>query len=439
LAIVFLVTVVGGTLVANRRLEAQGRAAEQVKNFLKDILSSPDPSRDGRDVRMVDLLQRAAGRARKELADQPLVRAEIELTLGATYFQLSRYSEGEPLLRSAVELYEKHLPTGDWRTAEARGTLGALLHWSGRSEEGFRELLAAIAALRRATPAQDLRLAAVLEDLGSAYVGAGRLADSIPVLRECLAVCDRLGSPADSQRVAAYGDLATALADEPARRDEYLHYLSEAIALNRRLPDGKVNLATGLSNLADELIWSERFGDAEVAAREALELRTSLFGSNSVETAFVHSRLASVFYAQTNLAAAREHVGYADGIERTNAPPTHRNRAFTLRILGMIELESGNLPAAESRLREAREVAVRAFGGESPSVAAIDGNLAELLARRGNFAEARVRAVSALPGLLRNAKIYPHNSKLRQRLARLEELSRPSAGEGRAVDALDRR
>ena len=423
LGFVFLVTLIGGTLLSNRRLEAQRRAAEQVKNFLKDILASPDPSRDGRDVRVVDLLQRAAHRSSQELADQPLVRAEIEYTLGATYYQLSLYPEGEPLLRSALAVYEKHLGIHDWHAAEVRAELGSLLHWSGRSPEGISLLQQSAATFRRISPLQDLRWAGVLEDLGSALVGGGRLADSIPILRECLALCDRLGTEANSARVAAYGDLATALSDDPSKRDEYLHYLGEAIALNRKMPDGKVNLATGLCNLADELILSERLDEAETAAREALALRVSLFGTNSAETAFSHARLASVYYAQTNLAAARAEAELGDRFERVGLPSLHRDRAFTLRIEGSVELDAGNVEIAEARFREAREVSVAAYGNEHPVTRAIGGYLAEVLARRGAINEARSFAASALPGLQKNVGLYPNNSKLRARLLRLTELA----------------
>lgn len=423
LVVLFLVTVVIGTLFANRRLEGQRRAAEQVKNFLKDILSSPDPSKDGRDVRVVELLQRAAQRSSRELSDQPLVQAEIEYALGTTYYQLSLYSEGEPLLRSALSLYEQRLGRHDWRPAEVQGTLGSLLHWSGRSSEGIQLLEQAVATFRRQAPAQDLRLAGVLEDLGSALVGAGRLAEAVPVLRECLSLCERLGAPARASQVAAYGDLATALADDPAHRSEYLHYLDEAIALNRKLPDGKVNLATSLSNLADELILAQRLTDAEVAAREALALRISLFGRNSGETAFSHSRLASVFRAQTNLAAARAEAEAADAIERAVLPPYHRNRAFTLRIMGLIELDGGRLPAAEAHLREAREVSGMAYGTNHPVTRAIGGFLAEALADRGAVDEARTLATAALPGVRKNADLYPNNAALQARWRRLTQLA----------------
>ncbi len=428
LGVLFLVTVVVGTLVSNRRLDAQRRAAEQVKGFLQDILASADPSQDGREVRVVQLLQRAAQRAARELADQPRVRAEIETTLGNTYYQLSLYDEAEPLLRSALALFTQELGPDHWQTATTRGTLGAMLGWAGKYAEGIEELQRAVRALRRVSPAHDLQLASHLEDLGSSQVSAGQYLAAVASLRESVALCQRLGAPAESTLVAAYGDLATALGYDPATVEEARHWQREAIALNRSLPGGKINLATGLSNLAEELMLANQLPEAEAAAQEALALRLQLFGTNSTPTAYAHARLAMVLRARTNLVPAAREAARAVQLQRALLPAQHRDLFFGLRVQGSIYFDSGRWAEAEACFRESREICRVVFGAEHRSTRSLDGCLAEVLAARGDTRSAAPLAAASLPDLREMARMYPGNPLLQARVARLASLAQSTNG-----------
>ncbi len=49
--------------------------------FLSDIFQSPDPERDGRTIRVVELLDKAAKKLETDLADQPERRAKLQATL----------------------------------------------------------------------------------------------------------------------------------------------------------------------------------------------------------------------------------------------------------------------------------------------------------------------------------------------------------------------
>ena len=425
----FLATVILGTLVSNRRLDAQRRAAEEVKGFLQNILASADPTQDGRDVRVVQLLNRAAERATKELAGQPRIRAEIELTLGNTYYQLSLYDAAEPLLRSAVFLFTQELGPNHWQTATARGTLGAMLGWAGKHTEGIRELQQAVKALRHYTPDQDLTLASHLEDLGSAQVTVGQFPDAVASLRESIAICQRLGGPAESVLVAAYGDLATALGYDASTVDEARHWQLQAIALNRKIPGGQLNLATGLSNLAEELMLANRLPEAEAAAREALALRRTLFGTNATPTAYSLARLAMVLNARTNLVAAAEAAAEAVTLQRAQLPPQHRDLFFGLRVQGSVYFSAGRWAEAAACFRESREICRAVFGEDHRSTRSLNGYLAEALAAQGDTNGAAPLAASSLPELRQLAKMYPGNSRLEARVTQLEKLAQTATSQ----------
>lgn len=419
-------------LHAGWRVDRQRRQAEAVKRFLTELLAAPDPSRDGREVRVSDLLARAAGRATTDLAGQPLVLAEVQATLGFTYYQLSLYPEAEPLLRSALALYTQHLGAQSVPTAEVHTRLGALLNWAGRPAEGIAELERAVALLRRHQPGARLELATALAELGSARMVAGDTEAARPVLEEAETLCRRLGAAGDSVRAGVLGDLST-LYGLLGQRRRSIEYNEQAIALNRRLPDGRMNLATSLSNQADWYLREDDFDRALAAARESLTLREALFGAESSPVAFAHARLAQIHLAASNVTAALEHSQRGTALARAALAPGHRDLQFHLRQEGLALLYAGRLEEAVAVLREALANAQTNYPSNHLAVASNQGYLAEALAARnapGDRIEARTLLEPVFPTLeaavLADADPPPAHRRFLERYRRLlAELARP--------------
>lgn len=420
LVVLLALAVAGVLFAANLRLSAQRAQAEQVKRFLTELLAAPDPNKDGREVRVVDVLARASRRAATELAGQPLVLAEVQDTLGVTYYQLALYAEGEPLLRSALRLYAQELGPAAVRTAETRAHLGALLNWAGRAGEAVAELETAVAALRRHQPRARAELAAALQELASAHIGRGRAADARSFLRECIELCRQLGPAQDPLRAAALSDLSTGLweAGDPGWRAA----LEESIVLNRRLPDGRMNLATSLSNLADGLIEEEAFEAAEAAARESLALRRELFGPESSPVAFAHARLGTVLLARSNLTAALEEALRARAVLAADPAPSPRDLQFVLRLQGRVLNSLGRPAEAEPVLREAHAHASRVAGPDHTATHGLACLLAESLVAQGRADEARPLLAAALPVLRRELAGQIRGQLQQRRLREFEAL-----------------
>lgn len=78
--------------------------AERVSAFLDGTLAAAGAAGRGADVTMLQVLDDAARRAERELADEPRVAAEVYRTIGETLRSLWRYRQAEPHLRRAYEL-----------------------------------------------------------------------------------------------------------------------------------------------------------------------------------------------------------------------------------------------------------------------------------------------------------------------------------------------
>ncbi|HAV60984.1 MAG TPA: hypothetical protein DCY13_01290, partial [Verrucomicrobiales bacterium] len=412
---------------SNARLRLQRAQAEQVKNFLIEVIGAPDPTEDGRDVKVIDLLGRASERAFAELGGQPLVQAEVLSTLGNTYYQLSLYDQATPLLERALEIYLQELGPDAPETGEAHSLLGSHFTWAGELDRGEQHHVRAVGILRRAHSRPTLALANALSEYGSALLVRRRLAEAEPIIREAIALCDRLGTNALHIRASSLGDLSHSMEGDPERLPEAIRLLEESIHANRQLPGGRVNLATALSNLADWELLVSRHEAAEAHAREALALREELFGTNSSPAAFTRTRVAQVLSAQERYSAALEELERAIAIQRATLPPGHRDFQFSLRHLGHVLVRLDRPAEAETALREAIDILKQILDPEHDLIRMTGCTLAEALARQGKTAEARALLQQGLPAFEREAEIRPQSESHQRRLTVLRSLQKQLA------------
>jgi len=83
----------------------QARAqAEAVNRFLRGMLESADPRDRGHDVRVVEVLDRAATELSPALSDDPVVQAAVLDAIGSTYHALGVYPKARRHLEQALEL-----------------------------------------------------------------------------------------------------------------------------------------------------------------------------------------------------------------------------------------------------------------------------------------------------------------------------------------------
>ena len=111
------------------RIEAQ--KAEEVNSFLQEMLSSVDPTEIGRDVKVYDILEKAAEDIEINLKDQPEVEASLRSTLGNTYVNLGEYDKAKPFLDEALKINKKIYGNESKETAYSLHDLGLYYDWVG--------------------------------------------------------------------------------------------------------------------------------------------------------------------------------------------------------------------------------------------------------------------------------------------------------------------
>ncbi|MCA9757836.1 MAG: serine/threonine protein kinase [Candidatus Eisenbacteria bacterium] len=88
---------------AERTAELEAAESEAVTGFLSDILAASDPDRDGSEVRVVEVLGRAADRLETEFAERPELALRLHRVLATTYRGLGEYDATDRQIRLALE------------------------------------------------------------------------------------------------------------------------------------------------------------------------------------------------------------------------------------------------------------------------------------------------------------------------------------------------
>lgn len=355
--------------------------AERVKAFLIEVLGAPSPGADGRGVRVIEVLEKAKERADHDLQADPIVLADVRLTLGTTYYNLSLYDEAEPLLRSAVA--DTRRLTGDrsMATADALKAMGEQCNWTSRQPEATRLLNEAIAIYRARLPASMAALARALQSLASVDIHSSKPQAAIPLLEESVRLAERAGGPGCVDALVAMGDLATSL-DKLGRRAEARVIFDKVIPGMRANPAVLENLAAMLSSFSDLLAESGDLAAAESTLVESIQQRRRLYGDETTPVAVALGKLAWTRFRQGKFSLAETDARAGLAIHRKLLPPVAREFFFTLRPLAFTLLETGRSAEAEPFFVEFVEVVRRHMAEDAVIIKQAEQGLADARARR---------------------------------------------------------
>jgi tetratricopeptide (TPR) repeat protein len=159
--------------------EESRKQAEAVSRFLVDALGSADPARDGREVKVADILDRAGARLEKQFTGSPATKGTLLDTLGRTYRGLGLFDRAVSSLTKACATFEASLGPSHPDTLSSRSALAMAYRSTGRLNEAIaldQETL----RLREAKLGPDhVDTQSSRHGLANAYFAAGRLSESI--------------------------------------------------------------------------------------------------------------------------------------------------------------------------------------------------------------------------------------------------------------------
>lgn len=341
-------------LARERDLAAEQAArAEAVAKFLTEVFSATDPDvAQGQPLTAAELLEAGAARIDSDLDTTPSLRASLSTAIADAYESLGDYEKALALYRKSQQLHEQHGGSVADRARDLRNIAGALFELD-QLDESLAAAEEALALRRQLYPGDNLDVAISLNEYAHALSALGDYTQAIEAYRE-------------------------------------------ALAMNQRLPEpSAVHMADMQHDLGQALLMNGQGAEAEPLVRAALAGGLELYGENNTFVSVFLQTLAMVLSDLQRPAEARDLMNRALAIDLA-IHPDHPDLEATMVSLGMVEMQLGNLDAAEEHIRKAVEHSRRTRGEEHEATAYDELQLANLLARRGKHAEARANYDKAL-------------------------------------------
>jgi serine/threonine-protein kinase len=451
-ALLLVIAVAAGTaatLVQAQAAAREGRRAQQIRDFLVSVFETSDPNRSGGEaVTARELLDRGSERIDRELAGDPLLRADMLGVLGKLYQQLGMFNQAQQHFENALALRRAQV-VAPLVLVTSLTDLAAVRLEQGANDEAGTLIGEALALARREEGAGGATVAAVMTDLAAVHRAKGEYEAAEARHREALAIRRNQGDlegQADSLSGLGF------LLDAAGRSDEALASLREALAIGRQvhgdrhtkvalsecnlagalhragqleaaleafttcvahrrtlLGDRHAHLALSLNNMA--LVYSDlnRYDDAERLYQESLAITRSTFGPHHREVAATLNNLAILSFKRGNFADAAERFRELIGIWQALVGPDHPDTISTTNNLGMALRSAGELAESERVLTAVVGARQRALGADHPDVAAAMMNLGSVVLRRSQPARALELVGQAEPILNR---AYPEGHPL---------------------------
>jgi serine/threonine protein kinase len=398
--------------------------AETINEFLLiDLLASPDPRRLGREVRVVEVLDRASDRIDQAFSGKPRIEAAVRDTLAQSYEALGLLDEAERYAVKALEMRRETLGDTHAQTLESMGHLVEILASMGRLEEGIDLARKTLELQEKYLGRRHPATLTCMANLGSCLAMAQRTPEALDLLFEVLKVRTEELGPHHLDTLFAMNTLFVTL-DMASRYDEAdalaektlqacldslgaEHPLTHVVKYNYALLLERRGRLEDAEKLYSELLDSyrntfgeqhylttfpmaslasskERRGDhdsAEALLRRVLELRTRTLGREHYETINAGTELALFLMKRGKMDEAVSLAESTVDVQRAELGADHPRLAASLNTLGRILRNAGRHEEAEEAYREAIGIYRRADEGNQAGLSGVLYNLGVLLYR----------------------------------------------------------
>ena len=315
--------------------------AERTLDFVKSMFQLADPSEArGASITAREIVDRGAQRLDSPaLVREPMVKAELGITLADVYGALGLYRKSDALIRETFGIRHEERAT----LARQMAALGESQFRLGEYEAAERTFRRALANAKTAGPALRSR---ILVGLGQAQFNLEK--------------------------------------DDEAERS-----LQLALQIDRaRGPDAGNDVARDLEALGLNRFYAGEPEEAKPFIEQALVRRRKYEGPLSPSVADNYNTLGMIAYARQDLAPAERYFRNNLALDRRVLGPDHPDLATTMNNLGRVLLEQRRFSEARPLLQKAIAVGERERGKTHDYMAFAYSNLAIVNAQSGRLGEA---------------------------------------------------
>ena len=399
-------------LAAERLTESEKarEEAEGISTFLTGMFESSRPGEEkgGREVKVADVLDRAAEKLETELTDQPERRAMLQSTLGQTYYDLGLYPQAIRLQEQvrdyilaahgpehpstlsamsrladsyravvrrdeAIKMHEqvlklshKMLGPEHPSTLSAMTSLSGSYHFAGRVGEALKLQEEVLPLYRKVLGPEHSDTLSAMHNLALSYRVVGRRDEGIKMQEEVLKMRRKGNGPEHPDTLKAMNNLAITFR-AAGRLDEAIKMQEEVLKLKREVlgPEHPDTLSA-MHNLTNSYQVTDHLDEALKLAEELLPLSRKVFGPEHPDTLGAMSSLSGSYHAVGRRDEALKLHEELLALRRKVLGPEHRETLGTMTNLAISCGDTGRLDEAVKMLEESLAIKRRVLQPTDP-------------------------------------------------------------------------
>ncbi len=341
-----------------RAARREADKAKAINTFLQEMLASAQPGEQGHDVKVVDVLDRAAERIGDAFRSQPEIEGPIRMTLGLSYRGLGQYDRSLEQLELARDLCTRALGPGHVDSLNALGWTAIVMCEQGRHADAEPLQRRLIELRREFLGPDDPETIMSTGQMSLVLRGVGKKEEAIANQRAVVDAMVRTRGTDDPQTATARGTLGSLLGNNE-QYEEAEEVLRTAIQRMREsVHPGHHNMLAVQSNFATVLHANSKLEEAEAAYRECIERQSEAQGADHPLTSLVFSQLARLLSETDRTEEAEPMLRRSREILTTCFGPKHPYAAQATTTLGELLRKTGRATEAEPILAEGAEHSV---------------------------------------------------------------------------------
>jgi len=393
IVILLLVGIAATSWEARAARRAQARS-ETIGAFMQSVLGSAAPTEKGADVKVKDVMADAATRAQIEFADDPEAMSQVLVTLGCTYLGLAEESRAEEILRTAAQTSEKASGDQNPTTGAALAWLGVTLGYQSKYAEGEPISRRAVDIERKISPEGSVDLGYALFGLASNLIQKGDAQGAYDAAQEASGLIKQYMGERHGYYIATRNQVAWA--DEMLGRSDdakaiFRDTLAQADLIDPRY---RIFIAQASAFYGRLLIKGGEFEEARPILTRGEMLYQDILGDSNTSVAAMKQMLGKVDVHQGRPEQAVTEFRESLDMFLLSLPPENSLVIESKIGLGLALTRTGKIAEGERYVREA-QTNVSLFAPENPQRAEIDSTLAECLTIRRQFADAETLLLKA--------------------------------------------
>jgi serine/threonine protein kinase len=378
------------------RAKIQAVKFERVNLFLQGMLSSVDPNELGRDVKVYDILDKAAKDIKTELKDQPEIEADINRTLGNTYVNLGEYDKAKPHLYNSLSINENLYGSESKQVAQSLHDIGLYYHWIGDYNLADSLYSKALTIYRKVLTEPTLALAENLNDYALIQSDLGDYDKAEKLFKESLVIFQNIGGEKYRNVAAVMNNLAITLHYKNDLEGAEEYYLKAQKLFIELFGENHPEVGSTYNNLAFVYMDKDDYNRAEEYFYKSYELKLSHKGDDHPDVGLALNNLGVINVKMKNYVKAEKLLVDAIKQYRKTYDSDHPLIALSHYWLGRVLLETERLDKAEDHLRKSLDIRVKKLPPENEDIWRSKTELGICLFKKKKYKDAEASLLSSL-------------------------------------------